>query len=51
MDIKPNVDQFRFSEKAEESPYQNLEVPNTVDKDTFYSAKRINIRIFMFIVR
>ena len=51
MDIRPNVDQFKFSEKAEESPYQNLEVPSIIDKEIFCSAKRINIRIFMFIVR
>lgn len=51
MEIKPNVYQFKFSDKASESTSNILEVSRTVDKEAFYSAKRINIRVLLFHVR
>ncbi|XP_015930770.1 zinc finger TRAF-type-containing protein 1-A [Parasteatoda tepidariorum] len=50
MEIKPQLRHFTFTDKASESPSNNLVLwYNTDSLETFFLAKRINFRIFLFI--
>ncbi|XP_054723728.1 zinc finger TRAF-type-containing protein 1 homolog [Uloborus diversus] len=51
MEIKPNLYEFKFCEKAVESEYQVLTLLNQTDLAKFQTAKRISLRIIMFLER